>query len=155
MELSFESMNETDVLYEVEINPFYRYYKIFKELFEPNAVENEEIIEVLHDLTVHHLTDIDVLMGMNKREYYINFVIQDMYNGYFGEYIKEKTGVFLRAEQKIIANNILTLHTNGECIHLLKDTVSKIFPGTYIFSKRFRKRRDSFFPWDKRNQTKG
>jgi len=28
MELSFEDMNETDILHEIEINPFYRYYSM-------------------------------------------------------------------------------------------------------------------------------
>lgn len=145
MELSFENLNETNILSEVEINPYYRYYKIFKELFEPNMIENEEIVEVLHDLIIHHLKDIDVLMGMNKREYYINFIIKDMYNGFFGEYVKEKIDVFTKAEQKIIANNILALHITGECVHLLKETVSRIFTRAYIFSNASEKDEVIFF----------
>ncbi len=76
MELSMECMNETDIPQNVEINPFYRYFDIFKQLFEPNLNENQETIEVCHDLAIHHLKDIDVLMGMNKREYYIHFIIR-------------------------------------------------------------------------------
>jgi len=134
MELSFEDMNETDILHEIEINPFYRYYSIFKELFEPNVNENEELVEAIHDLIIHHLKDIDVLMGMNKRDYYINFVIEDMKNGYFGEYIQEKIDIFTNGEKKIIANSILNLYKTNECMHLLKDTVSRIFRNAYIFS---------------------
>ena len=134
MELSFFEMNETNVLPEVEINPFYRYYSIFKELFEPNVNENEEVIDAIHDLTIHHLKNIDVFMGMNKREYYINFVIRDMRDGFFGDYIKETINIFTNYEQKVIGNNILTLHTTSECIHLLKDSVSRIFTKSYIFS---------------------
>ena len=134
MELSFEDMNETDILHEIEINPFYRYYSIFKELFEPNVNENEELVEAIHDLIIHHLKDIDVLMGMNKRDYYINFVIEDMKNGYFGDYIQEKIDIFTNLEKKIIANSILNLYKTNECMHLLKDTVSRIFRNAYIFS---------------------
>ena len=134
MELSFEDINETDILHEVEINPFYRYYSIFKELFEPNINENEELIEVIHDLIIHHLKDIDVFMGMNKREYYIKFVIDDMKDGFFGEYIKDKIDIFTLGEQKIVANSILNLYRTNECMHLLKDTVSRIFRNAYIFS---------------------
>ena len=134
MELSFEDMNETDILHEIEINPFYRYYSIFKELFEPNVNENEELVEAIHDLIIHHLKDIDVLMGMNKRDYYINFVIEDMKNGYFGDYIQEKIDIFTNGEKKIIANSILNLYKTNECMHLLKDTVSRIFRNAYIFS---------------------
>lgn len=133
-ELSFESINEKNILSVVEINPFYRYYNIFKELFEPNINENQEVIAVIHDLSIQHLKDIDILMGMNKREYYINFVINDIKNGFFGSYLKEKISLFTRAEQKIISNNILALYTTGEGIYLLKDTVSRIFKRAYIFS---------------------
>ena len=86
MELSFNELNETNVLPVIEINPYYRYYSIFKELFEPNVTENPEIIEVVHDLAIHHLSDIDVLQGMNKREYHIRFVVSDLNNGVFGAY---------------------------------------------------------------------
>jgi hypothetical protein len=145
MELNFPDMNEKEVQPEVEINPFYRYYHIFKELFAPDVVENEEVIEVLHDLTVHHLQNIDVLMGMNKREYQIHFVIRDMYSGYFGKYIKENVHVLTRAEQKIVANNLLTLHTTAECIHLLKETIRQIFVHAYIFSNAQEKDEIVFF----------
>ncbi len=145
MELSFFEMNETKVLQDVEINPFYRYYSIFKELFEPNVNENEDIVNVIHDLSIHHLKDIDVMAGMNKREYYINFVINDMKNGYFGEYIKQKIDLFTYIEQKVIANNILTLHSTGECIHLLRDCVSRIFTKAYIFSNAVEKDEIVFF----------
>ncbi|MCL2593226.1 MAG: hypothetical protein FWD82_07650 [Defluviitaleaceae bacterium] len=147
MELSFFEMNETNVLNEVEINPFYRYYRVFKELFEPNVllIENEEMIDVIHDLTIHHLKDIDVLMGMNKREYQIHFIIKDMYAGYFGEYIKENIDVFTREEQKIVANNLLKLHETAECIYLLKETIRKIFKNAYIFSNAEEKDEIVFF----------
>lgn len=134
MELSFDELNETKVLHQVEINPFYRYHSIFKNLFEPNVAENEELVENIHDLVIHHLKDVDVFMGMNKREYYINFVIDDMKDGFFGEYLQEKINIFTRGEQKIIANSILDLYKTNECMHLLKDTVSRIFRNAYIFS---------------------
>ena len=134
MELSFTEINETEVLPEIEINPYYRYYSIFKELFEPNVTENPEIVEVVHDLAIHHLSDIDVLMGMNKREYHIRFVVHDLIAGIFGSYVQKKIQICTRPEQQIIANNLLTLYATGECIHLLKNTVSRIFPYSYIFS---------------------
>ena len=134
MELSFPEINETGFPPEVEINPYYRYYSVFKELFEPNNTENPEIIDAIHDLAIHHLADIDVLMGMNKREYLIRFVVKDLNDGVFGEYIRRKIHVCTLPEQQIIANNLLSLYTAGECIHLLKDTVSRIFPRAYIFS---------------------
>lgn len=145
MELSFENMNQNDILHEVEINPYYRYYRIFKNLFNPNINENTELIEITHDLAIHHLKDIDVLMGMSKREYYIKFIIDDMKNGLFGQCIKDKIGFFSKEEQKILGNNILNLFLTGEGIYLLKNTMRKIFTNTYIFSNASEKDEIVFF----------
>lgn len=154
MELSFENMNQNDVLYEVEINPYYRYYKIFKKLFDPNIEENNEFIEVTHDLAIHHLKDIDVLMGMNKKEYYIKFIIDDIKNGLFGDYIKSKIDFFSKEEQQILGNNILNLLSMGEGIYFLKDTMRKIFTNTYIFSNASEKDEIVFFLRTKKTKEK-
>ena len=132
MELSFSEMNETEISTEVEINPFYRYHSIFKELFHPDFDEGVEVVDTVHDLAIHHLKDIDVLMGMGRREYYIRFVIGDMHGGRFGEYVRENIHVLTRGEQKIVADNLLSLYTTAECIHLLKDTIGKVFTNSYI-----------------------
>jgi len=145
MELSFVDINETEPLQEVEINPYYRYYSIFKELLEPNLEEDEEIIQATHDTTIHHLKDIDVLMGMCKREYYIRFVIKDMHASYFGHYIQKNIGVLTYEEQKIVANNILTLFETAECIHLLKETIRRVFTKAYVFSNAEEKDEIVFF----------
>jgi len=147
MELSFVDMNETKPHLEVEINPYYRYYSVFKELFEPNFVltENEETIEIVHDTTIHHLKDIDVLMGMCRREYYIRFMIRDMHNGHFGSYVQQNIGALTLEEQKIVGNNLLSLFDTAECIHLLKDTVRRIFKNAYIFSNAEEKDEIVFF----------
>ena len=154
MELSMECMNETEIPEQVEINPFYRYFDIFKQLFEPNLNENKQIIEVCHDLAIHHLKDIDVLMGMNKREYYIYFMIKDLEQGYFGEYIKQKINVFTAEEKKILANNLLKLYETGENIYLLRDTIKKIFTNTYIFSNAQEKDEIIFFLRTKKTEQK-
>ena len=145
MELSFTDMNETKPHLEVEINPYYRYYSIFKELLEPNLDENEETVEAMLDTTIHHLKDIDVLMGMCRREYYIRFVIKDMHNGYFGSYIQKNIEALTQEEQKIVANNLLSLFETGECIYLLKETIRRIFKSAYVFSNAEEKDEIVFF----------
>ena len=174
MEINFTDLNEKGIPDVVYINPYYRYYSVFKELLNPNLSLNDrefrrlllnvdyirenlpdevfkslffpevpdeeykqllnndelmrkmvldqlregyqedekyaqkylhdprldrlrhrnlkedspEVIDTILDLTVHHLIDIDVLMGMNRREYYIDFVINDMHRGYFGSRVQ-------------------------------------------------------------------
>ena len=152
MELSMECINETEIPEQVEINPYYRYFEIFKQLFAPELDENQEIIEVVHDLAIHHLKDIDVLMGMNRRQYYIQFMVKDLEQGYFGSYVKEKIHVFSLEEKKTLANNLLRLYETGEGIYLLRDTVRRIFTSTYIFSNA--EERDEIIFYLRTKQTK-
>lgn len=145
MELSFPHLNETDIFTEVEINPYYRYYAIFKNLLDPCLEENDEIIQVILDLSIHHLLDIDLHMGMSRKEYYIEFLLNDMKKGYLGNYVQEKLNLFTISEQKIITNNFIKLYDTGEVIFLLKDTVSRIFIDAYIFCNAEEKDEITFY----------
>lgn len=168
MELSFADINQSQpfsetnngqLLKDVEINPFYRYHSIFKGLFKPNLGReidhgseryiheniNEEVIATIHDITIHHLKDIDVLMGMCLREFYIRFITKDMHDGYFGSYIQKNIGVLSREEQRIVATNLLSLFETGECIYLLKETIRRIFTKAYVFSNAEEKDEIVFF----------
>lgn len=111
----------------------------------------EAFRDIILDTTLHHLKDIDVLMGMNKREYHIQFIIQDMYSGYFGEYIKRNMDCLAKAEQRLVANNLLALYNTAENIYLLKDTIRRIFTNAYIFSNAEEK--DEIVFWLRTNKT--
>jgi len=222
IELSFEDINEVGIPLDIFINPYYRYYEVFKTLlcpdmsldddefkkmlfnvdfirksladevfkriFFPNLTANEQefkqlltndefirnnvineieqrlieaekhgrkyisdeklsrvrnrdfkqdnpdIVAIIFDIVVHHLIHVDVHMGMNKQEYHIKFIIDDMYCGYMGSYIQENIDIFTREEQYVIANCILAVYKIGEEIFLLKESVRRIFKGSYIFS---------------------
>ena len=156
MELSFNEINERGIPLDepVEVNPFYRYYKIFKKLLDPNLNENQEVVDAVLDISLHHLSDIDVLMGMNKREYYINFVIEDMKNGCLGSHIQKNIKVFTRDEQVIIADSLLALYSTGEEVNLLKESVKRIFKGAYIFSNAEERDEVVFFLRTKKTEEK-
>ena len=185
MELSFADINESGILSTVNINPYYRYYEIFKNLlnsdlllddeefkqllnndefirshFDDDELERlrdenghlldtekirslkhrdiksdyPEIVNTVLDITTHHLAQIDIHMGMNKREFHINFLINDMKRGYLGSYIQKNISVLTVDELVIVANNLLNLYATGEEIHLLRDSVRRIFRGAYVFS---------------------
>jgi len=150
MELSFPDINESDTPLLVEINPYYRYHSIFKLLLDPD-LEFRDIIDMLLDLTIHHLCDIDVHMGMNRREYHINFIINDLKRGYYGHYIQDNLSIFEQNELVIVANCLIALHMMGEGVFLLKESVRQIFKGSYIFSNA--EERDEIVFYLKTNKT--
>lgn len=134
MELSQEAINAKTVDKTVEVNPFYRFDEIFRELFDVNYTGEPELRQVLFDIVMHLLADIDLTQGMNKREYYIRFVLRDLEAGLFGRQAAEHIKLFTQEEQEIIAGNLLRLYETGEAVYLLKDTMRKIFPYSTIYA---------------------
>lgn len=134
MELSNEAINTRVIEQKVEINPYYRFYDIFRDLFDVNNNEDIELRDTLFDIIIHFLADIDLIQGMNKREYYIKFVLMDIEMGIFGNSVREKIRLFNREEREVIARNILRLYETGEAVYLLRDTMRKIFKSSTIYA---------------------
>ncbi|MEC0226295.1 iron-dependent peroxidase [Paenibacillus alba] len=134
MELSHETLNATTVEAEVEVNPYYRFYDIFRDLFDINNKEETELRHTLFDIFIHFLTDMDLQMGMNKREFYIKFVLRDLESGIFGSSVWEKMKLLSQEEQEVVAGNILSLYETGEAVYLLKDTMRKLFKHSTIYA---------------------
>jgi hypothetical protein len=93
-----------------------------------------EIVATILDITMHHLALIDAHMGMNKWEYYINFIINDMKQGRYGSRIQDSTALFAREELVVIADCLLSLYASGEEVYVLKESVRRIFEGSLVFS---------------------
>ncbi|MBD8498803.1 iron-dependent peroxidase [Paenibacillus arenosi] len=134
MEISREMLNDQSVERTVEINPYYRFHSIFKDLFDAENDHEEELRHTLFDLAIHFLAEIDLMQGMNKREYHIRFALRDMKAGVFGTSVSENIELFTKDEQEVIAGNVLRLYESGEAIYLLKDTLRKIFKQSTIYA---------------------
>lgn len=136
MEVSNVMINTRVVEKRVEINPYYRFYDIFRDLFDPNNTEHLELRQQLFDILIHFLADIDRMQGMNKREYYTKFVIHDIEAGMFGDSCREKIRLFSQAEKEVIAANLLRLYETGEALYLFKDTVRKLFANSILYTNQ-------------------
>lgn len=134
LELSLKYLNTPEVPPQVEVNPYYGYYEIFKELFDINNSEETELRNTLFDIIIHFLADIDRNQGLNKRDYYLKFILQDIEAGLFGKQNSVRIKLFDRDEKEIIAGNILRLYELGEAVYLLTDTLRKIFKKPFIYA---------------------
>lgn len=133
MELSNENLNFRQVEPRVEINPYYRFYEIFKDLFNINNHEDVELRHTLLDIIIHFLTDINLIQGMNKTEYYQRFIHKEIGQGLLGPEIQAKFALLTEAEQMVITENYYRLLITGEMLYLLKDTVRQIFKNSTIY----------------------
>lgn len=134
MELSLEDLNATVPEQIVEINPYYRFYTIFRDLFPADDAGYAELRETLFDVVVHFLAEADLMQGMNRREYHIRFVRRDLLHGIFGERIQQHYAQLDDHEQDAIAEGLLRLYETGEAVHLLKQTLRRIFPRSIIYA---------------------
>lgn len=135
MELAFEDINAMllDSSPEIEINPYYRFFKIFKNLYDPDYEGEEELRNVLFDLLIHHLADTDAYMGMNKQEFYKRFILEDIRNGCFGSELKAKFKLFDDKEQQILLSRIIQQYQLGESLQLLKETIHLFYRYSNIY----------------------
>ncbi|QDX92967.1 iron-dependent peroxidase [Brevibacillus laterosporus] len=134
MELSLVNLNAIEIDQTIEINPYYRFYEIFRDLFDPNIETDVELRNSLFDILIHFLAEIDLMQGMNKREYYIRFLQKDLEAGVFGVSVKDNIHLFNKEEREMIASNLLRLYETGEAVYLLKDTTKKVFTRSTIYA---------------------
>jgi hypothetical protein len=133
MELSPTMLNFREIEPEIEINPYYRFYEIFRDFFHLDNQEDVELRKALFNMAIHFLADIDRRLGMTKTEYYLRFILTDIKEGRLGAKMSRAISQFNLDEQEIIAGNIYRLYRTGAMIDLLKDTIIKIFPRTIIY----------------------
>ncbi|WP_172798904.1 iron-dependent peroxidase [Paenibacillus sp. FJAT-26967] len=134
MELSMEDMNASLVEKTVEINPFYRFDEMFRGMLDINYTEDAEFRAALFDILIHFLADIDLMQGMNKREFQIRFVKRDLEAGIFGDKVRRNFVQCSRDEQDTIAAGVLQMYETGDALFTLKRTVRSLFPGSTIYA---------------------
>ncbi|MBM7555616.1 hypothetical protein [Halanaerobacter jeridensis] len=133
LELSTEMLNFNEVESEIEVNPYYRFFLIFKDLFDPNYVENQELREVLLDVLIHFLGEIDLYQGMNKTEYHKLFIYRELLQGCFGSEVRKGIRKFSRKEKNILINNIYKFYYTGDQIYYFKKTIKQMFKNSIVY----------------------
>lgn len=136
MELAQNQINNTEITngMVVELNPYYRFYSIFKDLYHNDITEYTQLRDSLFHLAVHFISENDVQQGMNRSEYYKKFLLEDMLNKYFGATIKRSIVLFEVKERNLILNGLIKMYATGDSLDLLKEMLTKLFPNTIIYS---------------------
>ncbi|MEJ6949908.1 iron-dependent peroxidase [Natronospora cellulosivora (SeqCode)] len=133
MELSDTYINFNSINNKVDINPYYRFYDIFKDLFDPTYEENMELRQVLLDILIHFLTRLDLKRGMDKKEFYKLFIYREIRNGSFGKEVQKGIEFFSIKEKNILLENILKLYITNNHMFCLKNTIKKIYTNSVVY----------------------
>lgn len=138
MEIACEDLNAT-LLPEnnmVEINECYRFYEIFKDLFNINIEESTELREVLLDILLHYLGELDLKRGLCKTEFYKDFLRKDILNKVFGEKLAHNINYFEKEECDVVLNGLVTLYKTGVSLQLFNRILRKVFKNSIVYSNK-------------------
>lgn len=117
----------------VNVNPFYRFYSIFKDLYHPDMREYHQSRRSLTNLIFHQLAENDVVSGMTKEAYYKKMLFQDFADTIYGTGAMAAMGLFDRNEQEIILSGLLRQYETGSSLDIYKDMMEELVPNNIIY----------------------
>jgi len=138
MEIACEDLNAV-LLPEnnmVEVNEYYRFYEVFKDLFNINVEESRELREVLLDILLHYLGELDLKKGLCKTEFYKDFLMKDILNKAFGEKLASNINYFEKEECDALLNGLITLYKTGVSLQLFNKIVRNVFKKSIVYSNK-------------------
>ena len=135
MEISNVFINQSSLESEpsIEINPYYRFYEIFKDLYQPDYRQGEELRGSLTNLLIHQLAENDVLSGMTKEEYHKALLLQDITGGRNGWLAQKAIALFDIDEQQIILSGLLRQYLTGCSIDLFREMMKSLIPDNIVY----------------------
>lgn len=135
MELSSEYLNQEKLEQNavIELNPYFRFFDIFKDLFQPDLMLYPKLRENLSNLILHQLAQNDKLSGMTKEEYFKKLLYHDLEQEVFGENARKAISLFYKEEQAIILSGILRQYETGSSLDLFTDMMESLIPNNIVY----------------------
>ncbi len=136
MELSEEFLNVTKIEepYTVEINPYYRFQQIFKNMFHPDLQDYPSLRNGLFQLLIHQLSENDLKMGMTKEEYYKKLLGSAVTEGIYGREAAQAFALFEQKEKEILLQGMLILYRAGESIALFRQVICALIANCIVYN---------------------
>lgn len=135
IELSEEFLNVTRLSepYTVEINPYYRFLPVFKNLFHPELLDYPELRKGLFQILIHQLGESDLKMGMTREEYYKKMLGREITQGIYGSDMAEDFQLFDKREREILLQGMLTLYRTGDNLTLFRHIMCGLIPNCIVY----------------------
>ena len=135
MEVSCPFLNQKEVEagQVVEVNPYYRFYDIFKELYHPQMKEYGKLRDSVTNLIFHQLAENDTMSGMTREEYYKKLLFRDLMDGVYGTVAKEAAEMLDRNEREIVLSGLLRQYQTGSSLDIFKDMMEALIPDNIVY----------------------
>ena len=136
MELSLPCLNQTSLEKEVEVNTYYRFYAIFKDMFPPEPPEFPALLDSLTDAALHMLAQNDIMRGMTREDYQKKLLADEVMRGGFGEAaVKVFCGMDKREQEKLLSG-WLNLFRVGSALPVFLDMVHGLIEDSIVYLSR-------------------
>lgn len=134
MELALHYLNQTRVLdtTEIGVNTYYRFYSIFKDLFDPELQEFPDLRESMTNVILHMLAENDVRAGMTKEEYYKKMLRADITEGAFGLETCQVFAMLTRREQERLLSGWLRSYQSGSSLAIFIDMIHSLIDDSIV-----------------------
>lgn len=135
MEMATSDINQQELITDkpTEINPYYRYNRIFKNLLKPEYDEYNEARELLMDFIIHQAFHTERYMGMSRLGFYKSFIDEDIKNGCFGDRCAGTYNSLGKDRQDIIALQLLNMYRNSSSISIWKEVIKCFYKESDIY----------------------
>lgn len=135
MEMSLEDINMSLLPEEnsIEVNVYYRFYEIFKELCDINFTESSELRDTLLDIVLHYLGELDLKEGICKEEFQKRFLLKDINEGVYGDSLKQNIESFEKDDLNVFLSSLITLYKAGTSLQLFNKVLRNIFKKSIIY----------------------
>lgn len=110
----------------LDVNPYIRFFSIFRPLITPDDLGYEEFSQALSDIILHYLADLDLKAGMCKQDFYTAFIIQDIENGVFGD--ASGFTMFTAIEKWEIARILIYFYKTADSVYCFSLALKKLLP---------------------------
>ena len=117
----------------IEINPLYRFEKVFGRLFDKNITDMQDTRALLFDICMHYIVQLDLREGLTKEDFYESRIAADIQGGVYGEAALKRFRLFRKSEQKIILRACLMLMKSGDYMTSFKTAVTGVYPHACIY----------------------
>jgi len=135
MEVSMDTLNQEDIrgIKEIEVNIYYRFYSVFKEMFRPEYQEYTSLRESLTNLMLHMIAGNDARKGMTREEYNKKMLFKDIHADCFGAEIKKQFELFSRTQQEILLSGWLRSYRAGSSLTSFTDMIHAVIDDSIVY----------------------
>lgn len=138
MEVALENLNSPLLSEgrEIEVNYWYRFHDIFRDLFPVDYVDNKELREVFFDIVMHYLGELDLQRGLSKKYFYRDLIYKDIKNGELGENIRNNIDMLDKYELEYFLDGIINQYDCGSSIQNFEYVLRAIYKNNIVYKSK-------------------